>query len=182
MVGPARSSVDVQGKITVTLSQLAVGSYHLQAVYVDESGGFVSSLSSPVTITVLRGSTVTSLSSSVNPSLLNQATTFTITVRPKILVFPTLNKGKDKKKSNTVINAQDLASAITPQGSVKLFDNNILIGTASLSSFNAGGIGTITVASLAQGNHALTARFYGDVNFQESGASLKQKVKDQGGN
>jgi hypothetical protein len=92
----------------------------------------------------------TTLSSSVSPSILNQAVTFTATVRA--------------------------ASGATtlPTGPVDFLDTTtgMDLGTASLVN----GIATLTTSALGAGSHAIRARYAGDANFTFSLDTLNQVV------
>jgi hypothetical protein len=57
------------------------------------------------------------------------------------------------------------SQAGTPSGTVTFFDNGAAIGTASL---DANGQASLTTASLGAGDHAITAGYDGDGNFQGS--------------
>jgi hypothetical protein len=92
----------------------------------------------------------TALSSSVDPSLLNQAVTFTAAVRPA------------------------MAGSGTPGGSVTFVDTTtgLTLGTATLVN----GTATLTTAALAVNNHVITARYGGDGTFAFSFDRLTQSV------
>jgi hypothetical protein len=90
----------------------------------------------------------TSVSSSMNPSGLGQAVTFTATVKP--------------------------ATSGTPTGTVTFKDGTTTLGTGTLS----GGKATFTTSALALGSHSITASYGGDANFTAStSATLTQTVK-----
>ena len=62
----------------------------------------------------------------------------------------------------------------TPSGIVTFFDNGVAIGTASL---DANGQASITTTGLGVGDHAITASYDGEGNFQGStGDSFTQTV------
>src|SRR5262249_19225861 len=95
-------------------------------------------------LTVTKGDTTTTVTSSVNPSVFGQFVTFTATV-----------------------SAVSPASG-TPQGTVTFLDNNVSIGTAPLS----GGIATFTTSALSVGGHPITTTYAGDSNFNGSNGTL----------
>ena len=86
--------------------------------------------------------TTTTLASSVNPSNVGQALTFTATVAS------TTGSG-------------------TPTGTVTFADGGTMLGTATLS----GGQASFTTSALAAGNHTITASYGGDSNFPVSTSS-----------
>jgi hypothetical protein len=83
--------------------------------------------------------TAVSLVSSLNPSALSQAVTFTATVRPA-------------------------TGSGTPTGTVTFNDGATTLGTGTLSS----GIAAFTISGLAGGAHSITAIYSGDANFAGS--------------
>jgi len=91
----------------------------------------------------------TGLTSSVNPSTLNQTVTLTVTVRPD-------------------------GSSTIPSGSVDFFDTttNTDLGSASLSGGNA----SLSTSALAAGNNVIQASYSGDSTFLPSLAILTQQV------
>lgn len=91
-------------------------------------------------------STVT-LSSSLNPSALGQAVTFTASV-------------------------SDPAGAGVPTGTVTFSDGGSPIGTVPLS----GGVATLTTSTLGLGGHTIAATYSGNASFTSSAATLRQSV------
>src|SRR5204863_9256065 len=81
----------------------------------------------------------TTLISSLNPSALGQAVTFTATVKPA-------------------------TGSGTPTGTVTLNDGATVLGTGTLS----GGTATLTTSALVGGVHSITAIYCGDANFANS--------------
>ena len=88
-----------------------------------------------------------SLVSSLTPSALGQAVTFTATVKPA-------------------------AGSGTPTGTVTFNDGAATLGTGTLS----GGTATLTTSALAGGAHSITAVYGGDANFAGSMSALTQTV------
>jgi hypothetical protein len=88
-----------------------------------------------------------SISSSLNPSMLGQAVTFSASV--------TASGGTG-----------------TPGGSVQFLDGSTPIGSAALS----GGGASVTTSSLTVGSHAIAAQYSGDSAFPGASASLGQVV------
>jgi hypothetical protein len=81
----------------------------------------------------------TTLTSSLNPSALGQAVTFTATVKPG-------------------------TGSGTPTGTVTFNDGATVLGTGTLS----GGTATLTTSGLGAGVHSITAIYGGDANFASS--------------
>jgi hypothetical protein len=103
-----------------------------------------------VTLTVTRVATTTSVTSSVDPSDLDQSVTFTATV------------------------AAVPAGAAAPTGSVQFQVDGVNLGAAVPLS---GGSASITTAALAAGPHTITVLYNGDAYSLPSSASLPQNVR-----
>ena len=136
---------------TLTTSALTVsGSTHsITAKYLGD-GNFNDSTSSPLTHTVMKASTSTSVTSSLNPSVYGQSVTFTASLS---VVAP---------------------GAGIPTGNVEFFDGATSLGTGVLA-----GTATLTTSALtASGSpHTITAKYLGDGNFNDStSAALSQAV------
>jgi hypothetical protein len=93
-----------------------------------------------------KANTITTITSSANPSIVGQPVTFTATVAP--------------------------AGAAT--GTVQFKDNGNALGAPVAVS--ASGTASITTATLAQGIHTITAEYSGDANFNPSTGTLTQIV------
>jgi large repetitive protein len=132
------------GEATFATSSLAVGAHAIRGCYA-ETANFAGS-SNSMTQTVNKATTSTEISSSVNPSILNQPVTFSVTVRP---VVP---------------------AVATPQGNVALHDGTcaagVVIGVAT--PLSASGQASFTVSTLAVGMHAVTACYAGNGSFEPS--------------
>ena len=101
------------------------------------------------TFTVARAGTRTAVVSSLNPSVVGEAVTFTATVT-------------------------SLIDNLVPDGNVTFLDGATILGSAAL---NAAGVATFTTTSLAVGSRRLTARYNGQSNFLTStSAELVQLV------
>jgi hypothetical protein len=135
------------GTATFTTSTLSTGMHSITAVYAGDTN-FAGSTSPVFTQTVTTATTTTTLVSSLNPSNLNQAVTFTATVTPT---------------SGTGM----------PTGTVTFLDGTTTLGTSTLSSGHA----TFTTSALSGGTHSITASYSGDTNFTSStSAVLSQTV------
>jgi Bacterial Ig-like domain (group 3)/Peptidase family M28 len=142
-------ALDGTGHATFTTSTLSVAAHSITAVYGGDAG-FSGSTSAIVTQTVNKDGTTATLTSSLNPSVHNQAVTFTATV---------------------VANAPGTA---IPTGMVTFKNGTKKLGMATL---NAGGQASLTTSSLSVGTHQITAVYGGSSNFLTStSAALVQTV------
>jgi hypothetical protein len=133
------------GVASFTTSGLVVGSHAITASYGgdgDFNGSSGSLSGNPQQVN--KADTSTAVTSSVNPSVFGQSVRFTATVGS---VAP---------------------GAGTPTGTVTFFDGGSSIGTGTLS----GGVASFTTSGLAVGNHAITASYGGDGDFNGSTGSL----------
>ena len=127
------------GKTTCTVTYTGTGSHSITAAY-SGNGNFSGSTSTPLTQTVAKASTTTSLSSSVNPSTVGQQVTYTATVSPV--------------PGGGTVSFSDGTSAISGCG-------NAVVDTAT-------GKATCTVTYNGAGSHSITAAYSGDVNYEGS--------------
>src|SRR5438105_230283 len=143
------AALDASGQATLSLASLAGGSHNLTVSYSGD-GNFNPSTSANLTQTVSKGSSSTSLISSVNPSVSGQTISLTATITA---VAP---------------------AAGTPTATVTFFDGATNLGSAAL---DASGQATLNIASFVVGSHSLTARYNGDGSFNAStSAALAQSV------
>ncbi|MBP7864540.1 MAG: Ig-like domain repeat protein [Acidobacteria bacterium] len=127
------------GAATFTTAALGVGPHTMTAVYVGDAS-FNPSTSTPLTQTVQKADTTTSLGAAPNPSRVGQPVTFTATV---------------------TVNAPGSGA---PTGTVTFLEGATTLGTGTL----AGGAATLTTAALGVGPHTVTARYDGDAAFNPS--------------
>lgn len=123
------------GKASLSTSALTVGAHSITATY-NVSANFNTSSSGALTQTVNKAATTAKVTSSKNPSALNQAVTFTVTV---------------------TVTAPGTG---TPTGSVTLKDGPATLGTGTLS----GGKATFTTSLLAHGTHSISAIYAGSAS------------------
>ena len=141
------------GQATFSTSSLSVGDHNITAEYGGD-GNFNASTSGPLTQTVNKADSDTTLSSSQNPSVFGQPVTFTATV------------------------AAVAPGAGTPTGTVTFKDGATTLSTGTLASGQA----TISTSSLSAGDHNITAEYGGDGSFNSSTSSpLTQTVSSTGG-
>src|SRR5207302_1830275 len=124
------AALDASGQAALNVSSLPVGSRSLSASYGGD-GNFNSSNRATLTQTVNKASSSISLASSVNPSVIGQAITVTVTVS----AIP--------------------AAAGTPTGTLTFFDGANL----SMVTLDASGQATLTFASLVVGSHSFGAAY-----------------------
>ena len=134
------ATLDSSGNATLTLGakKLPTGSDSITASY----GGdvyYAAGVSAPFTVTVAAASTSTTVASSLNPSSLGEAVTFTANVTS--------------------------ATGLIPSGNVQFKDGKTVLAVVAL---NASGVATFSIATLPAGNHSITAVFVGSLNFVNS--------------
>jgi hypothetical protein len=134
--------LDGSGVATIAVCNLTVGSHPLMAHYGGDSS-FSSSDSASSSQTVNKDDTMTSLSSSVNPSVFGQLITLSAAV---VGVSPCTG---------------------TPQGTVTFKEGAMDLATISLSSGEA----SFLFNSLPVGSHSITAVYNGDAEHNASPAS-----------
>ena len=132
---------DIPGATSTTLTFTASVSQNGNLYRAVFTNASGSVTSAAATLTVNAAAATTAVASSKNPTVFGQAVTFTATVS---------------------------ATAGTPTGTVTFLDGASTIGTATLDSTGAG---AFTTSALAVGNHAITASYSGDNNFNPSSSS-----------
>jgi hypothetical protein len=130
----------------LTTSFAAAGTYSISAKY-NGDGNNTGSTSSTLSQVII-ASTTTTLTSSLNPSVVGQAVTFTATVSS--------------------------SAGAPPNGETITFKNgSAVLGTGTLSS----GMASLTTSSLSAGIYTITASYPGDANFAASTSpGLRQVV------
>ncbi|MGI4789571.1 MAG: Ig-like domain repeat protein [Janthinobacterium lividum] len=146
--GVAAASVALSGKSAAySLSTLASGTHTVMASYSGDAV-YAPVSSSALTQTVMSATTTTTLTSSLNPSSVNQVLTFTATV-----------------------------TGSNPSGAITLTDTTtgLVLGTGS---FSGGGPIAFTVNNLGGGTHKITVSYGGDSgNSPSVSPALTQTVK-----
>lgn len=135
------------GVATMSTSSLPLGSDSLTAAY----GGAATyrPSTSAADTQVVRQTTTTTVSSSVNPSTFGQSVTLTAKVVPSV--------------------------SGTPTGSVQFYSGSFLLATVALS----GNTATYTNAYFAAGTNAITAKYVGDSNYAGSTSGVLNQVVKQ---
>jgi Bacterial Ig-like domain (group 3) len=133
-------TLDGSGHAPLPISTLAAGSHSITAVY-GGSTSFNTSTSPTLTQAVNSDTTTTTtVTSSLNPSVHNQAVTFTATV------------------------AANAPGTATPTGTVTFKDGTRTLGSGSLSAGHA----SFTISNLSKGTHSITAVYGGSSSFLTS--------------
>jgi hypothetical protein len=132
---------------TLTLSNLVVGTTHINASY-SGNANVNSSSSSAVGQVINKAQTTTTLASSSNPSTHGSSVKFTATVHA--------------------------SSGPTPTGSVTFKDGSTTLGTGAI---NGSGVATFSTTTLAVGTHSITAAYPGTANdLSSASTALSQQV------
>ncbi len=132
---------------SLTLTNLAVGTTHINASYAGDAD-VNSSSSSALAQVINKASTTTTLTSSKNPSTHGTSVTFTATVHA--------------------------ASGPTPTGNVNFKDGTTTLGSGAI---NGSGVATFSTTTLAVGTHSITAAYPGTANdLSNTSSALSQKV------
>lgn len=135
------------GSATFTVPALVKTNNAFAAVYGGDSN-FIGSTSRAFVEMFSQATTVTTVTSSRNPSNVGQSVTFTATVAPEF--------------------------SGTPAGTVSFFDGTTLLKTVGMGSK---GVANYTTSTLASGMHTITATYGGSPDFDGSGSDpLTQTV------
>ena len=111
---------------------------------------YTSTLANNVSVYLNRGGTFVKLTSSVNPSLVGQAVTFTCLVTPGV------------------------SGSGTPTGTVTFKDGSVTLGTVTLLSAKA----ALTTSSLSMGQHFIKAFYSGNSTFNRNSSSTLKQIVD----
>ena len=130
---------DATGVATLTRSALTLGPHAITARYVGDTG-FDAVTSSALTVTIVKASTVTTVTGSANPAAWHQPVTLTAAVS---VVAP---------------------GSGTPTGLVTFFNGPATLGTAALIAGHA----ALTTSALTVGDHTITASYAGAATFNGS--------------
>lgn len=139
------------GQADTILTGLSVGDHTITAKYLSGDANFITSTSDPITQTVNKAATTTSLLSNAPNSVFGQPVTFTASV------------------------SVTAPGAGAPSGTIVFKDGASVIGTQPVSSAT-GEQASITTTGLAVAQHAITATYSGDGSFLTSSSSVVQKV------
>jgi Bacterial Ig-like domain (group 3)/FG-GAP-like repeat len=138
------------GMASQSTTALPVGTDSITAQYSGDIN-YVPTTSAPLMQVVAQATSATATpTSSVNPSGLGQAVTFSTTV------------------TSTVS-----GDSLVPTGTVNFNDGTTLLGPGTL---NSSGVAAFTTSKLAAGTHSITAVYAGDTNFKGSSSSALSQV------
>ena len=136
-------AVNRSGLAAFAVSTLAVGQHSITAAYNNSNDPTHSASTSMAEIQVVREGTAVALTSSANPSNVNQSILFTATVT---------NSG----------------GGVSPAGTVTFYDGNTALSTQNL---NGSGVATYSSNALANGVHKMTAVYNGDTANEVEGST-----------
>jgi uncharacterized protein (TIGR03437 family) len=136
------------GFATLNINNLAAGLHNLSAMYGGDSN-WTNATSVFVAQTISKATTVTQISSSVNPAVTGQQVVFTVTV------------------------SVPAPGTLPATGQVQLYDNNNALGSPQLAN---NGTFTVPVQSFAPGTHNIYALYLGDANFASSQSATLSEV------
>jgi len=142
-------ALDGSGNATLTLSSLTVGTHTIQASYGGDATFLVSN-SSVLSQVVGARTATTTVQSSLNPSELGEAVTFTATVAPT-------------------------SGAGTPTGNVVFTIDG---ATQPAAALDGSGKATLTLSDLTTGTHTIQASYGGDAVFLTSTSPALSQVVD----
>ena len=145
-------NLDGSGTATYSTTSLSVGAHTITAVYAGD-GNFAASTSAALSQVVSQDGTTAVVVSPANPSLLNQAISFTVTV-----AAAAPGSGTPTGTIQFQVDGKNFGSAVTLQG-----------GTATSGS----------TTTLKIGSHTVTAVYGGDGNFTASTAPTLTQVVSQ---
>src|SRR5579862_5611639 len=153
VIGTASSGTVSAGSATASFTlggSVNTGSYAIATSYSGATDFKASSSSSSATLTVTKASSSVGVTSSLNPSLLNQPVTFTATVTPQF--------------------------SGTPTGTVSFVDTTT--NTSLGAGVSAGpGKWTLTTSALPVNLQTITATYSGDANFTGNSGGAVQTVQ-----
>lgn len=141
----------VDGAADLTLTGLSTESHTIKAVYLSDDLNFFTSTSETITQVVNKASTKTTVTSSSPTAVFGQPVTFTATVS---VLAP---------------------GAGSPSGTIVFKDGSTVIGTQPVSSAT-GEQASITVSNLSVAQHAISAVYSGDDDFNGSTGNVSQTV------
>ncbi len=146
------ATLDNNGKAVLTVTSLGVGSHNITASYAGDGNFNPSSVPAAGTISqvVNQSSTVTTVSSSANPTVFGQIVVLTGSVSPSG------------------------GGGGIPSGTITFMDGAAVLGKATLDSTGAG---ALTTSALVVGSHTISVIYAGSANYLSSTSStLTQSV------
>ena len=139
------------GMATFSLTTLSVGGHQIYALY-NGDGNYGQSTSSTQTVTVVQGSTTTSLAVSPATVMTGQAETLTATIQ---------SSGQPALTQNVTFYQQNSDAPAT------------VLGSAPVTATSTGGTASLVLTSLSVGSHGIVASYSGDTNFSGSTSGIQ---------
>jgi uncharacterized repeat protein (TIGR01451 family) len=147
----------VEGVAVIDVSVLAGGVHTLTAAYAGDAN-YLASTAAAIQHTVLPAPAQTNLVAAPNPAAIHTPVTFTATVQAAAFIPDGLTMQ---------------VGLATPTGQVTFQAGATVLGSGVL----ANGVATVTTDALAWGDHAITAQYGGDANYQAAlSAALTQTI------
>ncbi|MGP8008490.1 MAG: Ig-like domain repeat protein, partial [Acidimicrobiales bacterium] len=151
--GATGVAVNASGVATCPVAYATIGTHSITAVYLGDTN-YTGSTSTALTQTVNKASTTTTVTSSVNPSVVDQAVTYTATAAPS-------GSGSG-----------------TPTGNIEFLQGGTAIAACGGATGVAttGGVATCSVTYSATGTNSITATYLGDANYAGSTSTVLSQV------
>lgn len=173
-LGPAANIINGVATLTLSATQLPAGHYHIIASYSGDSN--YAAGQTTIVLPILETVT-TAVSASADSVAKGTSVTFTATVTP------------NGTSSDVVQNGTGSSSYWVPIGSVTFMDGSTVLGTVGLNPLETGGPNgngtypssyiqqvSFTTSSLPVGNHAITAVYSGDQNFDGGSSAVYEET------
>lgn len=138
---------------------LSLGSHSVVAIYSGDANNSGPQSSAAVSVSVALNPATMNLVATPNPVTQGQALTLTATVGGNAPASSSLAFAATAKQNVAP------AAAATPTGSVTFYDAAAVLGSSNL---DAGGMATLSIASLSVGTHQLSATYAGDGMFAQT--------------
>lgn len=152
------AALNASGVATMTTFSLVAGEHPLTAVYSGDENHKASE-SAPLTHTVNKADTSTTLSSSDPTPVFGQCLTFTATVA----ISETVSTPATAGTPTGIVTFQDVFTDTT---------GTPIVTTIGSGTLNGEGVAGFTTCSLAVGDHTIIATYEGDDNFNQSQTSM----------
>lgn len=136
------------GLATFSTSSLSVGNHSIVAIYVGDANNSPST-STVFVQTVNKIGTITTIASSLNPSMFGQSVNFTATVAP-------------------------VSGSLIPIGTIQFLVDGIVTGNPVTLT---GGQASFALTSLSVGGHSISATYSGNTIFAASNGTLTQTIR-----